>query len=308
MNSKMSVPRALAIIDKHVPPKPVPKAKSKAGYRSERDFPPNPTLPAFYVQYRDGPSPYDTHRGDYQESAADMWERTVNFDLARNGVKVPRDALGPRKAQDLMDEVAVGGIETVAKSNYFQMQVMPEEVHLNPIGTQRANAKLYNPARDRQCVERDLERDRTETFFLHLRRKKAGLYKSCLRNYPHGALGLVESPYGDPGEIYVDQQRRLEEARRKAEHTMRGQAEVPRDHMHGSNQMIGEQHVRGRVHNAPNDNLFASTIMSTQQDEPSPLPPGERYVRFRSQKVPNVHLLGGVLLENESPHVRCSDW
>lgn len=301
----MSIKKAFSIIDRHVPPKPSitygKVSPSKRSYRNGRDFPPNPTLPAFYVQWRDGPSPYDSHRGDYTESAAALWENTVNFDLAGNGRKVPREQMGPWKGHALLDVVREGDVEITVKSNYFRSEVMPEEVHLNDVGTARNTKELYNPARDRQQVERDIEADRTATFFRHLRRGKASLYKSCLRNYPHGALGLEESPYGDPGDIYGDQQRRLQEARRRAEHTMRGQAEVPLDHMHGSHQMRGEQFVRGRVYNAPQDNLFASKIVLEPTPEgqaaPTDSAAGERYIRFRSQNVPKDHLMGGALLD-----------
>eukprot|EP00796_Vickermania_ingenoplastis_P006171 gene6171-4449_t len=295
-------PQAFAIIDRHAPKEPEVKPApggAKRIYRNTREFPPNPTLPAFYVQWRDGPSPYDPHRGDYTESAANMWERNVNFDLAYDGVRVPREDLGPRKGQRLLNEVAEGGMETVVKPNYFRMTVMPEEVHLNEIGTERNATKMYNPARDRQQMERELEKARTGVFFSHLRRSRNKLYNNCARNYPHGALGLAESPYGDPGEIYQDQQRRLLEAKLRAEHTMRGQSEIPVDHMMGPNQLRGQRFVRARVYNAPDDNLFASRIVLSQspaEEAQSALAPGESYIRFRSQNVPADNLMGGVLV------------
>lgn len=297
---KMPVTRALAIIDKHLPPETHVTVQSppimKKVYRNGRDFPPNPTLPAFYVQWRDGPLPYDCRRGDCQCAAADMWENTVDFDLVRNGVAVSSGDLGPRKGRDLLEEVARKESETAVKNNYFHTTVIPEEVHLNDHGTAEKSVRRFNPSRDRQTVEREVEADRTSCFFSRLKRKRATLFSNCLRNYPHGALGLTESPYGDPGEIYQEQQRRVLEGKGKAEHTMRGQREAPSDHMMGANRLSNEHFVRGRTYISPTDNLFASRIV--KQEPPNPFELSDpRTVRFRSTHVPKDNLLGGVFLE-----------
>lgn len=304
--SKMSVEKAFSIIDSHLtPPSPVKLEEvspSRRIYRNGREFPPNPTLPAFHVEYRDGPSPFDTHRGQYVRRADALWENTVNFNLVVNGEKYPPERLGPWKGHTLLDVVGTGEVEANVKSNCFLGVALPEEVHLNAIGTAEKMTAKYNPLKDRQRVQREVEAGNTTTFLKRLRSSKVGYDKSCLQNYPHGALGLEESPYGDPGEIYGKQQRRLEEARRKAEHTMKGQAEIPEDHMRGPIRIFEDEPVKRRERIDPPCNLFGGSIVRVpENDLLDNTTRREGITRIRSLNVPPDHLLGGFFLDNAVP-------
>lgn len=309
----MCILKALSIIDQHaVQPSKLSQAGEhlplKRDYRKDTGFSVNRTLPAFMVQWRGGPSPYDSHVGDSRSSAAELWENSVFFDLFVNGEKVPHRELGPLKGHELLEIVDHGGIETNVKKNYFRVKVIPEQVHLNRLGTLAETTAKFNPAKDRQRVEREMDAINTETFFRHLRCQNFKYKVSCLRNYPHGALGIEESPYGDPGEIYGEQQRRLEEANRRAEHTMRGQNAVPSDHLIGPIKVRddddeGKNRNRGRMKFTEECSLFGGAILPKKDDEDK-LPSAESFKgrpsRFRAPNAPVDHLLGAVHIYHES--------
>lgn len=305
---RMSASKALSIIDRHsarasktlnehegffIPP----------SYSSGTRFCLNRTLPAFMVQWRGGPSPYDSHLGDCRTSAAELWENNVCFDLFVEDEKLPDSELGPLKGHNLLDVVDEGEVETVVKKNYFRVYVVPDQVHLNPIGTLDKTTAKYNPLKDRQCVEREKNAAHTETFFRRLRSQMFTYNTSCLHNYPHGALGIVESPYGDPGEIYGEQQRRLEEAKRRAEHTMRGQSASPPDHLLGAIKVRDDDEYsslpKKRIPCSPECSLFGGVNLPHKEDGEkcsSPASLEMKYGRFRSLNAPIDHLMGPVLL------------
>lgn len=308
---KMPASKAFSIIDQHASRLSKPSDCCRDHFlqrdsSSDTEFSVKRTLPAFMVQWRGGPSPFDSHIGDSTSSAAELWENNVCFDLFVNDEKVPDSALGPLQGHELLEIVDKGGIETCVKKNYFRVKVIPEQVHLNRVGTLAETTAKYNPARDRQRVEREKDAINTDNFFRHLRCQHFKYNTSCLRNYPHGALGIEESPYGNPGEIYGEQQRRLEEAKRRAEHTMRGQGAVPEDHLIGPikvrNEEDGRKPYRKRAVLAPPCALLGGVVVPEEEQEQKSASPGsleEKPIRFRSQNVPRDHLMGTILLFEE---------
>lgn len=307
----MSASKALSIIDRHFV-RPSKTFNEHDGFfippmhNSDTRFSLNRTLPAFMVEWRGGPSPYDSHLGDCRTSAAELWENNVCFDLFVDDEKIPDSELGPLKGHKLLDVVDEGEVETVVKKNYFRVQVVPDQVHLNPLGTLAETTAKYNPQKDRQCVERERDAAHTENFFRHLRSQKFTYNTSCLHNYPHGALGIVESPYGDPGEIYVKQQRRLEEAKRRAEHTMRGQNASPPDHLLGALKVRDDDNnsrlVRRRNLHFPECSLFGGVNLLQKEDGgESSLSTSleQRCGRFRSLNAPKDHLMGPVFVVDD---------
>ncbi|KAH9601824.1 hypothetical protein LSM04_008300 [Trypanosoma melophagium] len=85
---------------------------------------------------------------------------------------------------------------------------------------------------------------------------KAKLYRSCQRNYVHGALGLQESPYGHCGELYQDIQQRLNSAFIHSQSPLRRQVQCKDDSLFGTFPLRQSSEIRRKGGVPPQDHLL----------------------------------------------------
>lgn len=87
-------------------------------------------------------------------------------------------------------------------------------------------AKLMHPAMRRRIHEQEVNGKQGEAHLRESLRQKSKLYRTCLHNYPHGALGIKESPYVASNETYSNATTLADQAA-KAKRSLRGAAEPP---------------------------------------------------------------------------------
>lgn len=65
-------------------------------------------------------------------------------------------------------------------------------------------ARLMHPAVRRRIHDLEVNGRQGEAHLRESLRQKSKLYRTCLFNFPHGALGLAESPYSEHSEAYIN--------------------------------------------------------------------------------------------------------
>lgn len=290
----MSIARASSIIDRHLEPDPSQLVQSKLPLVttartdfSGRDVTVRPTLPAFYVNWRGGPSPYDAHRGDYHASVDAVWESRQHFVLCDYAHE---ESFG--KAAQVLKASQHPGNEIDVYPAHFRSTVHAEAVNINsrlpsvngtcptyishtqsdihtpvcPSTTQCARYSaqqsddvwVCNPTKDRMQLEEEVMRERSQKFVTGLRVNRGKLYRRCVQIHPHGALGISETPYGNPGEVYKAHQRHMLNQLRDHRKLL-GSVEIDADHLRGSIAYWEDPLVRGRTGLVPEDNLLGAT-------------------------------------------------
>ena len=87
-------------------------------------------------------------------------------------------------------------------------------------------AKLMHPGLRRRIHEQEVNGKQGEAHLRESLRQKSKLYRTCLHNYPHGALGIKESPYVATNETYTNAAT-LQDQAVKAKRAQRGATEPP---------------------------------------------------------------------------------
>jgi hypothetical protein len=76
------------------------------------------------------------------------------------------------------------------------------EEYINPATLHDDGARLMHPHTRRQIHEQEVNGRQGEHHLRECLREKSKIYRTCLHNYPHGALGLKDSPYTDNATAY----------------------------------------------------------------------------------------------------------
>lgn len=277
----MSVHMSLSVIDRHLVRQPlpgltngVPTVAIEKTYVG-REEPVRQMLPAFYVDWRDGPSPFDAHKGDTQCSVDKAWASRQNFVLDTGvGVSpsssrfkpwVPREvAMDPEVltaaiAGTYYGECAPAGCTSDRFHSYTRPAVLRVQRQLSDHDPTEWAAAAKNPARDLADLRGKLDDKRSGDLLRNAQRDRVKLYNICVRDYPYGALGIRESPYGhDTGCVYADHKLRMERQHAKRTRKLLGYADrEPEDHLRGAVMIRGDPAPPMHVADiAPQDHLL----------------------------------------------------
>lgn len=76
------------------------------------------------------------------------------------------------------------------------------EEHVEPSTLHDDGARLMHPHVRRHIHEQEVNGRQGEAHLRECLREKSKVYRTCLHNYPHGALGLKDSPYTENAAAY----------------------------------------------------------------------------------------------------------
>lgn len=219
--------------------------------KSAKEKEDRPILPAFNVCARDGPSPFDAHRGAYQCSIDDVLDDGLLY------------SVGPVHGKAAYITAHREAIERgqVTSDTFQTTTVLSRVLPATEASVAAETIYVTNPQRDRLRLQAEVNQKRTENLFKNTRQQKGTLYAACVRAYPHGALGVRESPYGEPGAVYARHAEQLRRTNNRECRTLR-HPQGPQDHLIGSVLTAVPTDVpQGIYCEPPTDHLHGATLL-----------------------------------------------
>jgi hypothetical protein len=173
---------------------------------------PQPTLPAIAPQEPTGTKPMSDLGDVWKTSLYGRAPQVANFD--------------PKKFMAENDDHKVCIVRYLPERFERGRVQRPElvEEFVEPETLHDDGARLMHPQVRRRIHEQEVNGKQGEAHLRECLREKSKIYRTCLFNYPHGALGLKDSPYTANSAAYLNTDTLASQSRASLRRSKAGQA------------------------------------------------------------------------------------